>query len=78
MIFAYGTVYAQRPPSTIRELAPTATRGYMRVREDCASIGITSDRFPAYVHVVVADMDLDSFIGWTKSGELFQVEIPND
>lgn len=78
MIFAFGTVYAQRPPSTIRELVPVTVRGHMRVREDCASIGVTSDRYPTYTHVVVAGMDLEAFVGWANSGELFHIEAPSE
>jgi hypothetical protein len=78
MMFIYTTVYAQRPPSTVRETVPVTTRGHMRVLGDCSSIGTTYEKLPTYTHPTIAGMDLEAFISWAKSGELFQVEAPTE
>jgi hypothetical protein len=69
-IFLYHPVYAQKPPSTLRELVPLTLRPSMRVYDDCDGIGYISDKRPTYIGALVTGADLEAFIQWAREATL--------
>ncbi len=69
-IFLYHPVYAQKPPSTLRELVPVELRPSMRVFDDCDGIGYISDKQPTYIGALVTGADLEAFIRWAQEATL--------
>jgi hypothetical protein len=70
-IYLYHPVYAQRPPSSLRELVPQTLRPSTEVIEGCDGIVEFFDRsMPLYIHPLVMRSDLDAFIEWGKATTL--------
>lgn len=74
-LFLYHPIYAQKPPSTLREPVPQELRPSMRVFDDCDGIGYISERHPIFIHPLVTGSDLEVFVAWAQAATL-QAEAP--